>query len=468
MLARTKKNAKYNKNAICIQGVENDPSLDQGGAIMDIPRIKNRHIIIFLFSLSTMSYYLPYLGTTYYVPFIEAYHLTNMQAGTLISAYSFVAIPAYFFGGILADKFPAKRLIVLSCILTGILGISMVFETNYYVILAHYMGYGFTVTFLGWSALCRLIRTFGTEKEQGKLFGTMELSIAIVGALINYGILSVLGKILETTGFKVVSGIFGGFLLVIGVIIMIFCEDRSAGKRTNDFKINMVGKALKHPVVWMNGIMVMGFYISTTASSYNSPYMSEVLLIPTGIAVGIQIFDYSLSKVVFSPLGGVMRDRIGKTSPILIFVGIAAIILLTLMRITSTLNTMPYIFIILLILLISVTSTARTAQYTPVPEGGVPMVITGTAMGIVSAIGYSSDLWLYRTCGGWIDTYGVEGYHRIWLLMSFGMLIVIITAIVFQKYLNRNKDAIQAIYKENEENAKRNEPEVDDVIIEKL
>lgn len=413
-------------------------------------RVKNRYLIIFLYSMAMMTYYLPYLSTTFYVPFMEAFQLTNQQIGMLMSAYAIVAIPAYFFGGMVADKFSAKLLIVLSCMLTGLLGVTMIFVSSYYVLLIYYLSFGFTATFLNWSAFCKLIRMLGTEAEQGKLFGAMEMSYAIVGAIISYGILAGLETILETVGFKIVALIYGVILILVGIAIWLLCEDNSKDIQANDFNFKMVGTALKHPVVWMNAAIVLGVYITTTGSAYFSPYLSEVLMVPAMTAIAVQIYDSTLSKIIFAPMGGAIRDKIGKTAPLLIVVCTAVIVILMIIRFAVDINTLPLIAIALVVLFISVNSLLRSSLYTPIPEGGVPIAVTGTATGIVSAIGYSSDLWLYTLCGSWIDKYGVEGYHRVWMLLAFGMVIVVVAAVFFGRYMKTHKAEIEAVYAENE------------------
>lgn len=413
-------------------------------------KVKNRYLIIFLYSMAMMTYYLPYLSTTFYVPFMETFQLTNQQIGMLMSAYAIVAIPAYFFGGMVADRFSAKLLIVLSCMLTGLLGVTMVFVSSYHVLLVYYLSFGFTATFLNWSAFCKLIRMLGTEAEQGKLFGAMEMFYAIVGAIISYGVLAGLETILETVGFKIVALIYGVLLILVGLAIWVLCEDHSGEIQVNDFNFKMVGAALKHPVVWMNAVIVLGVYITTTGSAYFSPYLSEVLMVPAMTAIGIQIYDSTLSKIIFAPIGGAIRDKIGKTAPLLIVVCSVVIVILMVIRFAVGANTAPFAAIAVVILFISVNSLLRSSLYTPIPEGGVPIAVTGTATGIVSAIGYSSDLWLYTLCGSWIDTYGAEGYNRIWMLLTFGMGIVVIAAIFFGRYMKTHREEIEAVYAENE------------------
>lgn len=414
-------------------------------------KIKNKYITVFIYTLSTLVFFLPQLSTFYYVVFLDAFNLTNAQAGTLLSVYGMTSLPAYLFGGLLADKFKAKNLIIISCFAMGTLGIIMTFVSSYYILLGIYVVLGLTTTFLQWSALCKIVRSLGTEQEQGKLYGTMEMSNSIIGAVCLYGILAALGLILEAVGFKVVTSIFGVLLIISGILIMTLCNDPSAGIRDedNDFNFKSVVSALKHPVVWINGFIVMGIYVMNTASTYLSPYMSEVIGVPMTVAVGIQITATYILSVVLTPVGGAIIDKSGKTPPLLI-VTCAGVIACMASVIFAGTSAAIGLIIAILIAFYVVLNLQRTCMYTPIPEGGVPLAITGTATGIVSTIGYSSDIWLYTLCGSWLDEYGESGYSRIWGLMMVGMLVSAVFGLLFARYKKKNKEKIEAVYRENE------------------
>lgn len=89
---------------------------------------------------------------------------------------------------------------------------------------------------------------------------------------------------------------------------------------------------------------------------------------------------------------------------------------------------------ILCVLFSTIMGTSRSGMYTPIPEAKMPMNITGTAMGICSAIGYSSDLWLYTLCGNWLDKYGSAGYNYIWILTIGAMILVIFCSFLLHIY----------------------------------
>ncbi|HIS97085.1 MAG TPA: hypothetical protein IAD42_03840, partial [Candidatus Scatomorpha pullistercoris] len=62
-------------------------------------------------------------------------------------------------------------------------------------------------------------------------------------------------------------------------------------------------------------------------------------------------------------------------------------------------------------------------QFVPVTEIGIPMAITGSAIGAISMFSFVSDIFYSTVCGYFIDNYGLNGYKWI-----FGMTVVILVA----------------------------------------
>ena len=90
-------------------------------------------------------------------------------------------------------------------------------------------------------------------------------------------------------------------------------------------------------------------------------------------------------------------------------------------------------------LLIIVLSSSRSGLYTPIPEAKIPYEILGTSMGIASAVGYSTDLWLNTLCGNWIDQYGPAGYKNIICLYIAGLILVIVSSFFLYRYEKTHK-----------------------------
>jgi len=61
---------------------------------------------------------LPFVVTRVFRPtFLTVFDINNLELGSAFSLYGIVAAVSYFLGGPLADRFPPKRLLIISCLL---------------------------------------------------------------------------------------------------------------------------------------------------------------------------------------------------------------------------------------------------------------------------------------------------------------------------------------------------------------
>ena len=134
---------------------------------------QKRYALIFLLSFTCLVYSLPYLSNNFYQYFVEAFTLTNEQRGLLLTMFGLTATPGYLFGGLLADRFSPKKLLMTSLLMTALIGFTMTFLDGFPVPMVCYFGFGISTTFIHWSAMLKLVREQAAEGEEGKVFGLL-------------------------------------------------------------------------------------------------------------------------------------------------------------------------------------------------------------------------------------------------------------------------------------------------------
>ena len=97
---------------------------------------KRKYLLIAVMTLSTLCYTYPYLSSTFYTQFMEAFELSNAQVGNLIAMFGLTAVPGYLFGGLLADRFSPKKLVIISQLLTAVIGLCICFTDTRYCLYA--------------------------------------------------------------------------------------------------------------------------------------------------------------------------------------------------------------------------------------------------------------------------------------------------------------------------------------------
>lgn len=414
---------------------------------------KKQYKNIIIASLTLLLHTLPYISNLFYVQFQEYYQVSNVQIGWLLSCFGFVTIIGYFFGGMVADRFKTKTLLVSSTFLAGILAMVMCFTRSFYALCVIQLGLGIAAAVMQWSAFLKYVRFSGSDEQQGKLYGVFELAAAIMGVFTGYVVLAFMNVILTSVGFGFVVFAYGVLTIIFGVVVAVFLDTPEYEETANDqtgsgsgFNLSMLSAALKLPVTWFNAIMLFGLYLVTGLTAmYINPLLQNVFGMSATFVIAVGMFKRYAFRIFLAPAGGAAIDKLKGSSMIIAATGVLSVILLLIMAFVPLDSKYTNFFFVITLLLGVVTTFVRPAYYTPVSEANTPKEITGTVIGIVSAIGYCVDLWGYSLCGSWLDKYGTAGYRYIWILCAVCSAIVAVTAVIYGKYINnlRKKTVVE-------------------------
>ncbi len=109
-----------------------------------------RHwLIMTVLSLSGgVIFMLPFLQEVYYIPLAQALSLNNTEVGSLMSVFGISSLMVYFPGGWLADRVSPKKLITISLLTTGAIGLYFATFPSYEISLYIHAVWGVTITLL--------------------------------------------------------------------------------------------------------------------------------------------------------------------------------------------------------------------------------------------------------------------------------------------------------------------------------
>lgn len=410
---------------------------------LESKKFGKRLLPLLLLSASVGVFNILYLPVVYYVPFQNAFKLTNEQMGNLLSVYAILAVPGYLVGGWLCDKFSAKILIVLSSLGTGLLGLWMSTMPSYNVLQIIFFCLSITIGLFNWSPYVKCVRVLGDDSEQGRLFG---LSTAFDG-LCSVGLFVLLaalfGSQIDTAeNFRKVILIFSFIYIGVGIGLIFFYDYKTySGKgeadANNAVNFGSLLNVAKMPVTWIIAIMTFGAYTTSTALGYISPYLNTVYIMPVAWAsVFGAIVRYGV-KIVATPVGGVIRDKFKRTAPLVFITSIPAIIMiLVLVMIPKDPKYMAAAVIVALVAIFFYRLSSNSTN-TPLAETKVPIHLVGTVVGLSSMFGYSSDLFLPKMFGTLLDNNGTDGYYYVFGVLILGLLITIAGAI-WLRHLMKN------------------------------
>lgn len=232
--------------------------------------------------------------------------------------------------------------------------------------------------------------------------------------------------------------------LVFGILTWIFVPyDKTKNTQLGEEdKVNfkLIFKVLKMPVTWYIGFFTLGYFIIRSAIPYLNPYMTDGFGVSIALAALLTNTLRSGMNLVAGPIGGTIIDRLKSSTPVVIVGGIATLVFTIALIFVPVKNDMITLLIVVCVLLLFSSYINSTALYTPVTEAKIPFIYVGTVLGIASAIGYSSDIWLYNLCGHWIDTFGIQGYTYIWCLQGAGAVMMLVCGILLGRCYKKAKE----------------------------
>lgn len=392
-------------------------------------------------------YELPYIKYVYYDKLVEAFQITNAQAGLLLSVYAIGCLVLYIPGGIVADKFSAKKMLVLSLFGTGILGIVLAFSMNYTTALIVFFLLALTTSFVFWTALNKGLCLLGGEEDSGLTFGWYHALSAVISfctALIFWKLYASVEDA-HTAMFRTILAMSVS-VIIAGIFVMLTYKEKNSSNIEDEekFKLSDVGKAIKNPYLWWASIIMFIIYTVYSNVSYFTPYLSS--------QIGIDVSDSAFLGVVrgyllyfLSPLGGYIADKILKST--LKFYGygfaVLAVLFFVTMRIPAGQDSMT-LAVTITMLASAFSMMMYGIMWSILNEIKIPVTYAATAIGLASMLIYLPDLFVPALFGNWLDNLGEQaGYFRMFLFMGVCCVIAVVLSFALAKKIKNDTKKIQ-------------------------
>ena len=415
---------------------------------MKVKTNKQKFLILALLILSgEFIYFLPYVLSRVFRPtFLDVFQLNNFQLGSLFSVYGIVALLSYVYGGVITDKYSPRKLMSSALFLTALGGLVLASYPSYQTLQVLYGYWGFTSVFLFWGAMIKATRLWGGDNNQGKAFGFLDGGRGIVAA--SMGSIGVfIFSIILTTDIESASVIerqeafryvilFSSFMVAfIGLLVFIFLRS-SDEKSTNTMpslnSLTNIKHVLKNESIWLLMIIIMCAYVGYKVTDYYSLYASEVMFFDQIEAAKVGAVQLYLRPIVCIMIG-LLADKT-KNMFWIIFGFITMLIGALIFSLGFIQPNMNFIFFLSLVVLAVGTYSIRALYFAVLKEAKVPFALTGTAVGLISVVGYSPDIFAGPIMGHLLDTYpGVVGHQYVYLMLVAFSVIGLIASLRFAR-----------------------------------
>lgn len=413
---------------------------------MENPTLKKGSFLsITLLILSgELIFLLPYVLARVFRPtFLEVFNLSNLQLGSLFSVYGTVALLSYVYGGAISDKFQPKNLIATSLFFTALGGLVLAIYPSYFILQLLYGYWGFTTVFLFWGAMIKAARVWGGAKNQGQAFSFLDGGRGLVAA--SMGSLGVLifsfflTKDIELTSliqrknaFRYVI-LFCSFIVFLnGLLVILFMKSNEKNERKNTSStLSDVKAVLKLRSVWLIMIIIISAYVGYKVTDIYSLYASEVMLydhIEAANIGSLQLYLRPLVCLIIAFLAG------KKNYIYYIIIGFITMLLGAIIFAFGIVQlNMNFVFYFSLIIVATGTYAIRALYFSIMQEGRIPLAITGTAVGVISVIGYTPDIFASPIIGYLLDRYpGIIGHQYVFMILVLFSILGLLASIKFR------------------------------------
>ena len=300
--------------------------------------------------------------------------------------------------------------------------------------------------FLFWAPMIKATRIWGGLLQQGKAFSWLDGGRGLTGALfslIGVVVFSIfLGEeVMASTlldrqqAFAYVISIAAILIVGIGILVWFFMKSTTSETAIQLEKIDWktILAVLKLPSVWMLMVLILCGYVGYKITDIISQYAEEVMhynqvdAAKTGTVL-------QFLRPTTGILLGLFADRLRITK--LLFFGFVLTGIGGLCFASGVLapNLSVLFFMAMLCLAIGVYAV-RALYFGVMQVGQIPIQYTGTAVGLISLVGYTPDVFAGPAYGAILDAYPRQelGHQYVFLMLSVFAFVGAIVAWSYHK-----------------------------------
>lgn len=409
--------------------------------------LRRAAIMITLIAAGEIVFILPFVVARIFRPTVlDVFGLTNLQLGAVFSVYGVVAMLGYLLGGPLADRYPARRLITAALLATAGGGAVFAGIPSPGVLKWLYAFWGFTTILLFWAALIRATREWGGIDAQGRAFGLLDGGRGLLAALMASAMVAIFASLLpedaaaatlaqRTAALKHIIWIFTGLTLAVALLAWNSIPEFRGGA-TPDGAPRLTLEGLRRifgmPAVWLQAVIVVCAYTGYKGTDDFSLYARDAFGYDDVEAARLGTVSFWVRPFA-AVAAGMLGDRIDCSRAIAL--SFSVVIAGSLAIAFGFLQSGVYWLLILTVATTSAGIYALRANYFALlGEARVPLVFTGSAVGLVSIIGFTPDVFMGPLMGWLLDrSPGAAGHQHVFGVLAAFSAAGLIATLMFRR-----------------------------------
>ncbi len=398
------------------------------------------HRFLYMFGLILAGeavFALPFHVARFFRPAVlDVFQLTNTELGAAQAVYGVCAMLAYFPGGPLADRFPARKLLAFSLWTTAAGGVYMATIPGYAGALLLWGFFGITTILFFWAALIRATRDWGGSDRQGRAYGLLDggrglLAAALASAaVVFFGLLFPDGTeaaSVEERRAALVAVIYGYTIVtaLAGAFVWFVLHDGPPAGEADLERWRPGGEDLRHhvrrvlgmPAVWLQAAVVVCAYVAYKGFDNYSLYAVQVYGMSDVEAARLVALGAWLRPV--AALGaGVLGDRYGVARMCVVcFAGL--LVSYGFLALDTPAAASAWVLLANVLVTSAAMFGLRGLYFALLEEARIPAAVTGTAVGLVSVIGFTPDIFVAWVGGMLLDASpGLAGHRHFFAFLA--------------------------------------------------
>jgi sugar phosphate permease len=389
---------------------------------------------------------LPFHVTRFFRPTVlSVFGLTNTELGQAMAAYGVVAMLVYLPGGLLADRFTARSLITASLLLTALGGMYMATFPGLVGLAVLWAFWGLTSISMLWAALIRATRDWGGREQQGTAYGILDGGRGLFGALLALATAQAFAWFMpddvegasaavRATAMRNIIWIYvATTLAAAGLAWFGIPSIRPQVSTAGEDRIwRHLGTVMRMPAIWLQSIIVVSAYVGFKATDDFGLFAKEAYAMDEVESAWISSANAWIRPFAALAAGWLAdrssASRIAAACFVTLIVGFLAM---------SSMTPMPgsmWMLVSQIALVCVAVFGLRGVYFALFGQAAVPLAATGTAVGIVSLVGYTPDIFSGLVLGMILDAHpGAYGHQLYFAVVALVAGVGLLATLAFAR-----------------------------------
>lgn len=362
---------------------------------------------------------------------LEAFGFSNAQLGDIFAVYGLTAMLAYFPGGAIADRWPARRLMSASLLATAMGGLYLATAPGVTGMSLLYGYWGVTTILLFWAAMIRATRRWGGMLAQGRAFGLLDGGRGLVAAACASLAVACFQALAGGTGSAPLlpearqSGLHAVVLyysaLTAGAGLLVWRWVPKDDDATTPLARHTDSSGLRAVIglraVWLQAFVVVCAYCGYKGLDNYALYAVEVLGLGETEAARFTA-NCAYLRPFAAIAAGLVADRLGAARAVVVLFALLALVYLALALLDAATGLRGVVLACLLVSYGGVFAL-RGVYFALLQASGIPFAHTGAAVGLISLVGYTPDVFFAPLTGRLLDSApGLAGHQRYFIALT--------------------------------------------------